>query len=356
MATHSQIIGSGFVTGEHCITNEKMCQMVDTSDAWIRERTGIEQRYMVEHGTTTTDLALRASQKAIADAGIKQDDIDYVVFATMTPDYYFPGCGGLLVRKLGLKRSVPALDIRQQCTGFLFGLQTCDALLKSGMAKTILLVGAEVHSVFFPWPRHQWEFLFGRSDVPPTKEEHEWSSQFRDRAVLFGDAAGAVILRSGTEEGCGIIDSKLFSDGDSFEDLYVPTGGAAQRPYMSHEALDAAQLIPVMNGKSVFRRAVTLMPQAIAAICDANKLSLDDIALVLPHQANLRINLMIQKVLGLPDDRIFNNIQRYGNTTAATLPIAYDECVKSGRIKQGDLVCFVGLGAGFHWGAVLYRQ
>lgn len=356
MAIHSKIIGSGFATGEHCVPNSKMCEMMDTSDEWIRQRTGIEQRYVAEHGTTTSDLGVRAAEKAIADAGLKKDDIDYVIFATMTPDYYFPGCGGLLVRKLGMKRSIPALDIRQQCTGFLFGLQTANALIKSGTAKNVLLVGAEIHSSLFPWARPAWEYLFGRSEVPPTDEEKALATQFRDRIVLFGDAGGAVVLTATEEENAGIIDAKLFSDGDSFEDLYVPTGGTSQRPYMSIEALEKAALVPVMNGKSVFRRAVTLMPQAIAAVCDANKIRLEDIALFLPHQANLRINQMLQKTLGLPDERIYNNIQRYGNTTAATLPIAYNECVKGGLIKPGDLICFVGLGAGFHWGAVLYRQ
>jgi 3-oxoacyl-[acyl-carrier-protein] synthase-3 len=350
----AHIIGSGFVTGEHKVTNDQLSKMVDTSDSWIQERTGIQERYFVEHGTTTSDLGVRAAEKAIADAGISRDEVDYVVFATMTPDYYFPGCGGLLQKKLGL-RQVPALDIRQQCTGFLFGLQTCDAIIRSGQAKTVLLVGAEVHSGFMPWKRETWEYLFGRSSEGPTAEEIAFNSQFRDRMVLFGDAAGAVVLRAGDDER-GLLGVALHSDGATYEDLYVPTGGFAFRPYMSHEHLNEARLMPVMNGKSVFRQAVTRMPQVIGELCAAQGVRLEQIDLLIAHQANLRINQMVQRTLGLPDERVYNNIQRYGNTTAATIPIAYDECRKAGLIKPGALVCFVGLGAGFHWGAVLMRQ
>ncbi|MGI5861664.1 MAG: 3-oxoacyl-ACP synthase III family protein [Myxococcales bacterium] len=347
----AHIIGSGFVTGEHKVTNAQMLRMVDTSDEWIRERTGIEERYFVKDGTTTSDLGARAAEKAMQDAGVSKEEIDYVVFATMTPDYYFPGCGGLVQKKLGL-HNVPALDIRQQCTGFLFGLQVSDAVIRSGQAKTVLLIGAEVHSGFMPW--RCWDHLFGLSEDGPTADEVAAASQLRDRTVLFGDAAGAVVLRAGGDER-GLLGFSLHSDGGGIEDLYVPGVGFAHRPYVTHKQIDEGMPMPMMNGKAVFRMAVTKIPETVHELCAAAGLGVEQIDLLIPHQANLRINKMVQKVLKLPDERIYNNIQRYGNTTAATIPIAFDECRKSGRIKPGDLVCFVGLGAGFHWGAVLLR-
>jgi len=327
--------------------------MLDTSDEWIRERTGIEERYFVENGTATSDLGVRASEKALADAGVNKEEVDYVVFATMTPDFYFPGCGSLLQKKLGL-RNVPALDIRQQCTGFLYGLQVADAIIRSGQARTLLLVGAEIHSGFMPWEKH-WEYLLGRSDQGPSAEERAWNSQFRDRAVLFGDAAGAVVLRASDDESKGILGYALHSDGGSYQDLYVPTGGFAFRPYMSEAHLKELRQMPVMNGKAVFRMAVTRMPEVIHELCQAQGVHVSQIDLLIAHQANLRINEFVQKALGLPSERVYNNIQRFGNTTAATIPIALDECRKAGKVQPGNLLCFVGLGSGFHWGAVLVR-
>src|SRR3954471_20925408 len=189
----TQIIGSGFVTGEHLVTNDQLSRMMDTSDAWIRERSGVESRYYVEQGTSTSDLGVAAAKKALEDAGVAKEEVDYIVFATMTPDHYFPGCGGILQDKLGIAQ-VPALDIRQQCTGFIYGLQVSDALLKAGQATTVLLVGAEVHTGFMPWT--QWDYLFGRGGPVPTEAEKAWNSRFRDRTVLFGDAGGAAVLRA----------------------------------------------------------------------------------------------------------------------------------------------------------------
>lgn len=345
--------GSGFVTGEHLVKNQDLTKVMDTSDEWIRERSGIEQRYYAKDGTTTSDLGLRAAEKAIADAGISKDEIDYIVFATMTPDHYFPGCGSLLQAKLGLG-NVPALDIRQQCTGFIYGLQVSDALIRSGQAKTLLLVGAEIHSGFMPWS--QWDYLFGLSDDGPSEEEKAWNTKFRDRTVLFGDAAGAVVLQASEDESRGLLAFKLHAEGGNVEDLYVPSAGFAYRPYVSEGHIKEGRHIPVMNGRNVFRMAVTKMPQVVHEVCEAAGVTVDDIDLLIAHQANLRINESVQKTLGLPDDRVYNNIQRYGNTTAATIPIAYDECRKAGKIKPGNLVCFVGLGAGFHWGAALLRE
>jgi 3-oxoacyl-[acyl-carrier-protein] synthase III len=347
----SRIIGSGFVTGENLVTNDQLARLMDTSDSWIRERSGIESRYYVERGTTTSDLGLGAAKKAIADAGIAKEEIDYIVFATMTPDHYFPGCGGILQDKLGIGH-IPALDIRQQCTGFIYGLQVSDALLKAGQARTVLLVGAEVHSGFMPWKR--WDYLFGRGGEPPTEEEKAIATRFRDRTVLFGDAAGAVVLRASEGES-GLLGFQLHSDGANFQDLYVPGMGFAHRPFVDEEQVREWRHVPEMNGRAVYKQAVSRMPQAVRDLCAKQHMTVADIGLLIAHQANLRISEAVQKALGLPDERVYNNIQKYGNTTAATIPIALDECRKSGRIRPGELVCFVGLGAGFHWGAALMR-
>ena len=347
----SQIIGSGFVTGENLVTNDQLARIMDTSDAWIRERSGVETRYYVEQDTSTSDLGLGAARKALADAGIAKEEVDYIVFATMTPDHYFPGCGGILQEKLGVAH-VPALDIRQQCTGFIYGLQVADVLLKAGEARTVLLVGAEVHSGFMPWTA--WDFLFGRGGQPPSEEEKAVITGFRDRTVLFGDAAGAVVLRAADGER-GILGFQLHSDGANYKDLYVPGMGFAHRPFVDEEQVRAWRHVPEMNGRAVFKLAVSRMPQAVRELCAKHHMAVGDIDLLIAHQANLRINEAVQKALGLPDERVYNNIQKYGNTTAATIPIALDECRKSGRIREGQLVCFVGLGSGFHWGAALMR-
>jgi 3-oxoacyl-[acyl-carrier-protein] synthase-3 len=347
----SQIIGSGFVTGENLVTNDQLAQVMDTSDAWIRERSGVETRYYVEQGTATSDLGVGAAKKALEDAGVAKDEVDYIVFATMTPDHYFPGCGGILQDKMGMAH-IPALDIRQQCTGFIYGLQVSDALLKAGQARTVLLVGAEVHSGFMPWKA--WDFLFGRGGEPPTEEEKAVVTRFRDRTVLFGDAAGAVVLRAGEGER-GILGFQLHSDGSNFKDLYVPGVGFAHRPFVDEEQVREWRHVPEMNGRAVFKLAVSRMPQAVRELCAKQHLTVRDIDMLIAHQANLRISEAVQKALGLPDERVYNNIQKYGNTTAATIPIALDECRKSGRIRPGQLVCFVGLGSGFHWGAALMR-
>ncbi len=353
LSTH--VLGTGFVTGETCVKNDAATKICDTSDAWIRERTGIEQRYFVEEGTGTSDLGVGAAKKALADANVSPEEIDYVVFATMTPDYYFPGCGSLLQAKLGL-RNIPALDIRQQCSGFVYGLQVCDALIKSGVARRLLFVGAEVHSGFMPWTRKAWDILTGKSNDTLPQEERDWNTKFRDRTLLFGDAAGALVLGPTTEPGRGVLGLTVHSDGSKAESLYVPAAGFAYRPYFTDAQFKEGRFVPVMDGRTVFKMAVSKMPEAVRAVCDKVGVKVSDIDLLIPHQANLRISEGVQRALELPDDRVYNNIQRYGNTTAATIPIAYDECRKSGRVKPGNLVCFVGLGAGFHWGAALMRE
>src|SRR5437764_372093 len=214
----TRIIGTGFVTGEHLVKNEALAKIMDTSDDWIRERSGIEERYYVEKGTSTSDLGLRAARKALDDAGVEAGEVDYIVFATMTPDHFFPGCGGILQHKLGIGH-VPALDIRQQCTGFIYGLQVVDALIRSAQARNVLLVGAEVHSGFMPWTH--WDYLFGRGGEPPSEADKAVNTRFRDRTVLFGDAGGAAVLRS-AEGDRGLLGFAVHSDGHGFESLLVP--------------------------------------------------------------------------------------------------------------------------------------
>ena len=349
----SVVRGTGFSVGEYLVPNRNFAKIMDTSDEWIKERSGIEQRYFVKDGTSTSDLAASASRLALEQAGLGPADIDYLVFATMTPDHFFPGSGSILQSKLGL-RNLPALDIRQQCTGFIYGLQVSDALLKAGAARRLLLVGAETHSPFMPFS--DWETVLGLADREPTAEARAIHTQVRDRSVLFGDAGAAVVLeRDDAEVERGLIDFELHSDGSNYQKLYVPSG-MAHRPYISAEMIARLEHVPHMDGKHVFRMAVTKMPEVTRSLLARHGLSVSDVKMFIFHQANLRINEAVQQALGIPAERIYNNIQRYGNTTAATIPIAYDECRRSGRIKPGDLLCFVGLGAGFHWGAALLRD
>ena len=352
---HSRIFGSGFVTGEIAISNERMSLVCDTTDDWIRERSGIQQRYFVDGKTATSDLAVAAAKKALDDAGWKAEEVDYIVVATMPPDYYFPGVGSLVQAKLGLGH-IPALDIRQQCSGFVYGLQVSDALLRAQAAKKLLFIGAEIHSGFMPFSKYAWEVLMGREAGPISQAERDWNSKFRHLLVLFGDAAGAVCMARTDDPERGILGFSLHSDGKNVESLYVPSGGFAYRPYFTEEHAREGRTVPFMEGRQVFKMAVSKMPEAVLQVCQKVGVTLDDVRLLIPHQANLRISEGVQRALKLPDERMYNNIQRYGNTTAATIPIAYDECRRSGKIKPGDLVAFAGLGAGFHWGAALLRE
>ena len=351
--TRAVLVGSGSEIAPHRVTNDMMARLMDTSDAWIRERSGVETRYFVDPGTATSDLGAAAAAHALERAGVAKDEIDLVVFATMTPDHYFPGSGSILQAKLGL-RPVPCFDIRQQCSGFLYGLQLVDAHVRSGLARTALLVGAEVHSGFMPWSGPQWDYLYGRSDTPPTPEERAWNTRFRHLTVLFGDAAAAVVLRASDGER-GVLDQELHADGTDFDKLYVPGTGFKSRPYTDPEQFRRGDHIPVMDGRYVFKMATTNMVAVAQALLKRNRLGVDDLAMVLMHQANKRINEYCQKALGLPDHKVVHNIERYGNTTAATIPLLWDECVRGGRIKPGDLVLMVAFGAGLTWGATLVR-
>jgi 3-oxoacyl-[acyl-carrier-protein] synthase-3 len=345
-------LGTGMALGEHEVKNEDLARVCDTTDEWIRERTGIRTRYYAADGTATSDLAARAARQALDEARVAASEIDYVIFATMTPDYIFPGAGVVLQTKLKL-RKIPTLDIRQQCTGFLYGLQLADSLLRTGAARKLLLIGAEVHSSFMPWK--DTGVVTGTSTARPSAEERAFNGQFRDRTVLFGDAAGAVVLARDDDPARGLVDLVLHADGSHVEKLYVPAGFKF-RPYITEAMVREGRHIPRMDGPRVFRVAVTRLPEVVHEVLARNRLKLDDVSLLLAHQANLRLNEAVQRALGLPDERVYNNIQRYGNTTAATIPLAYHECRRAGRIKPGDLVCFAALGAGFQWGAALMRH
>jgi 3-oxoacyl-[acyl-carrier-protein] synthase-3 len=278
----------------------------------------------------------------------------------MTPDHYFPGTGTLIQQKLGM-RPLPALDIRQQCAGFAYGLQVVDALIRGGVARTVLLVGTDVHTSLMPFSDRTFEVLHGRDPGPLSAEDFEWNSRFRHLLVLFGDAAGAMVFRAADAgdaekgDGRGILASALYGDGNHRDILYVPGGGSARRPFVSCEMIQAAETVPVMDGKAVFKLAVTRMPEVTQEVLQRCGYTLKDLDLVIMHQANLRINEKAQQIMGLPDAKVYNNIQKYGNTTSATLPLAFHEARQAGLAPEGSLVAFTALGAGLHWGAVLMR-
>ncbi len=348
------IVGSGTEIAPNRVSNDMLARLMDTSDAWIRERSGVETRYYVDPGTGTSDLGVAAAKKALAMAGVAKDEVDLVVFATMTPDHFFPGSGGLLQTKLGL-RQVPCFDIRQQCVGFLYGMQLVDAHVRAGLAKTVLLVGAEIHTGFMPYSAANWDYLYGRSDVKPTAEEWDWNTRFRHLIVLFGDAGAAVVVKAMPEDGRGIIDHLLHTDGADYDKLYVPGTGFKHRPYTDPEQWKRGDHIPVMDGRYVFKMATTRMIEVAQEILKRNGVTTADLKMVLMHQANKRINEYCQKALGIPDDKIVHNIERYGNTTAGTIPLLWDECARAGRLLPGDLVLMVAFGAGMNWGATLLR-
>jgi 3-oxoacyl-[acyl-carrier-protein] synthase-3 len=350
--TRALIVGSGSQISENRVTNDMMAMIMDTSDAWIRERSGVEQRYFASPEVATSDLGTAAASKALERAGVAKEAVDMVVFATMTPDHFFPGCGTLLQDKLGL-RSVPCFDIRQQCSGFLYGLQLADAQIRAGMAETVLLVGAEVHVGFMPWTRENFLYAQGKSEVPPTPEEFAWNSRFRHLVVLFGDAGSAVVLRAVEDGERGVLDHELHGAGADYEKLYVPGTGFKHRPYTDPEQFARGDHIPVMDGRYVFKMATTRMLEVARSLLAKHGVAPDRLKLVLMHQANLRINEYCTKALGLREEQVPSNIQKYGNTTAATIPLLWDECARDGRLKPGDLVLMVAFGAGMTWGASL---
>jgi 3-oxoacyl-[acyl-carrier-protein] synthase III len=354
-AVSTVVRGSGIHLADGVVTNERLSRLMDTTDEWIVQRTGIRERRFARKGTSSADLGYEAARKALEDADLSAMDIDLILFTTMTPAHYFPGNGGLLAARLGLT-ATPALDIRMQCAGFLSGLQVADAFIRSGAYRRVLLVGAECHAAFFPWSDADWSILFGESEAPPSPESYAWGTAHRDRAVIFGDGAGAFVLEThDAGDGRGFLGFEMRTDGNHWDKLHVPGGGSANFPYFSPEMFRDNRTIPIVEGRQVFRLATTAMPQIVREVLVRHGLTIEDLSLLLMHQANLRINEAVQKALGLPDEKVFNNIQKYGNTTAATLPLVFHEAKQQGRIRAGSLVGFTALGAGLHWGAALLR-
>jgi 3-oxoacyl-[acyl-carrier-protein] synthase-3 len=350
----SIIVGSGACIPGNRVTNAMMSRIMDVTDEWIQERSGVEYRYYAGPETATSDLGVAAARQALEMAGMDGSTLDMIVFSTMTPDHFFPGCGGMLQTKMGLPE-IPCFDLRQQCVGFLYGLQLADVHIRCGMAKTVLVVGAEVHTGFMPWTAQNAEYMYGRSDTPPTAEEFAWNSRFKNLTVLFGDGGAAIILKAAEDGNRGVVDSVLHTSGKNYDRLYVPGAGFKHRPYVDAGQLERGDHIPVMDGRFVFRNATSAMTEVSRHILERNGLTLGDVSLVLMHQANRRINECVQKALEIPDEKVIHNIHKYGNTTAATIPLLWDEAMRAGRIKEGDMVLMVAFGAGLNWGAALVR-
>jgi 3-oxoacyl-[acyl-carrier-protein] synthase III len=327
----SRILGTGLAVPDRVVTNDELSRLVDTTDEWIRTRTGIQERRWVIEGETGVDLGLRATQRALEMASLAPGELDAIVYATSSPDHFAPGNGVYLQRLLGIS-TIPALDVRAQCSGFIYGLSVADAWIRSGQFRRILVIGSEVQSTGL-----------------------DLSTAGRHVAVIFADGAGAVVLGPADSDDRGILGFDLHSEGAYAEKLWVDSPGSMYHPRVSREQLEAGRQFLEMDGREVFRHAVVRMPESVRAVLSATGHSLESMNLLLAHQANLRISEVMQKELGLREDQVYNNIMRYGNTTAATIPIALDECVRTGRLREGDLLVMTAFGSGFMWGSAAVR-
>lgn len=328
---NSQIVGTGHFVPERVVSNDDLAAIMDTSDEWITQRTGIKERHWVGEGETGISLAAGAVSNALEMARLTVADIDAIIYATSTADHFAPGNGILLQHAMGFG-SIPAFDLRAQCSGFVYSLSMADAFIKAGTFRSILIVGQEIQSTAL--------------DV---------SSAGRDSAVIFADGAGAVIIRAvDGADSSAVLAIDLHGDGGYARELWVDAPGAIYHPRVQHEHVGARAFLQ-MNGREVFRHATTRMPESVRAALAKAKVATSDLTLLLPHQANLRISELVQRSLELRDDQVYNNIQRFGNTTAATIPIALDECVRAGRLKRGDLLAVTAFGSGFLWGSAVIR-
>lgn len=348
------ITGTGIAVPPNEVTNADLTKIMETSDEWIRSRSGVVSRRFVDPGTGASDLATEAGIDALTSARIQPRDVDVLITATMTPDLTNPGIAGLVQNKMGLG-NIPVYDIRQQCSGFLYALDMADALIESGKAETVAVIGAEVHAGYLPWGE-TWDIVLGSSDREPTPEEYARNTEHRAWSVLFGDGAGAMILQRTDEPGVGFLASSLHTDGEHFELIIVPGLGSLQRPFASEAQLQAGLHMPRMDGGGLYRQAVRLMPDSIRRALEAAGLEMDEIGVVVAHQANERILAGVRKQLGVDEKLVPSNIDRWGNTTAGTLPILFHELSEQGRIAPDSVTCFTAFGAGAHWGAMLYRQ
>jgi 3-oxoacyl-[acyl-carrier-protein] synthase-3 len=331
MTHRSRILGIGMSVPRRIVTNHDLATQMETSHEWIVERTGIEQRHWVEEGETGCSLATAASKQAMERAGVEAKDIDLIIYATLSPDFFFPGTAVFVQRALGMKE-IPCLDIRQQCTGFIYGLSIADAYIRTGMFKNILMIGSEVHSTGL--------------DV---------STAGRDITVLFGDGAGAVVIGRATDDQHMILSTHIHADGSEAEILWTEYPASARHPRITEAAMLERKHFPVMNGKKVFKHAVTRMPQAIMEGMIANNITLADVDMMIPHQANLRINQMVAQMIGMPAEKTHNTIMKWGNTTAASIPMCMYDALEVGKITPGNLVCLVAFGAGLTWGSAFLR-
>ena len=332
---HSKISGLGYYVPENIVTNDDLSKIMDTNDEWIQERTGIkERRHIIRGEDTTTSMGVKAAEIAIQRANVAKEDIDFVIFATLSPDYYFPGPGVLVQRDLGLK-TVGALDVRNQCSGFVYAISIADQYIKTGMYKNILVIGSEVHSTGL-----------------------DMSDKGRGVSVIFGDGAGAVVLSREEDLNKGILSTHLHSEGQHAEELALIAPGMGKRwvtDIITDNDPNDESYFPYMNGQFVFKNAVVRFSEVINEGLQANNLLVSDINLLVPHQANLRISQFIQQKFKLSDDQVYNNIMNYGNTTAASIPIALTEAWEKGKIKSGDVVVLAAFGSGFTWGSVIIR-
>jgi 3-oxoacyl-[acyl-carrier-protein] synthase III len=345
------IIGSGhFVPGDP-IPNERLSRVMETSDEWIQKRTGIKQRHFAEDGVGVSDLGAEAARRALADAGVAAAEVDFILFATMTPDHLFPGPGGLLGERLGIV-GVPALDIRQQCASVPFGLQVAEGLVKTGAARTVLFVCADIHAGMMPF--RDWDVVRGQSDRAVDPADFDRATRHRGVAVVFGDGASAFVLRESGDARRGLIGTELHTDGSKFDHIYVPIG-FSHLPYVTAERIAADEHIPAMKGGNLLKTAARQLSEVVRSLCDTHGVTLDEIDCFVAHQANDRINAAVRSALALPEEKVPSNIARFGNTSAATIGILTDELRRDERVREGDLICFLALGAGLHWGAALLR-
>ena len=326
----SRLTGMGHYLPERVVTNSELSELMDTTDEWIQKRTGIRERRWVEGDVGATDLAVHAARQALDEAGLASTDLDMIIFATLSPDINFPGSSCLLQERLACP-GIATLDIRNQCTGFVYSLAIADQFIRTGAMRNVLVVGAEVHSSGL-----------------------DLSTRGRDLAVLFGDGAGAAVV-SATEGESRILDSRLHADGSYHQILMLDAPASRRNPRLTEEMLADGLHYPRMRGRAVFKHAVDRIPEVVGEILEANGKKLEDVDIVVPHQANLRINELVCRNMGLAPERMVHNIQRYGNTTAASIPIALHEAVQDQRVKSGDLVLLAAFGAGLTWGANLIR-